>query len=248
MLSSSFGHLNGWGHLNALMVHSRARKPPPSCHCFSRVAVIRMAFPFLANLPPFTLESLRRDGIFMGEVPHDQDLRSALSGNSVDSKRIAEVLRYDLSGPGRSASVVRPYATMDSLRGGQELVNPEFLAMHLCSRHRQLPVAQWHLKVADEELSACDEGVFVIPAEITDRDMLQSGNWAIWWALKNHEFDAINQDFLLWSKLHSMIAAFHGASEGQATEQMLPTDGVPLDDPRLVSVRRNVKRRRDRQA
>ena len=205
-------------------------------HCF--ISCSKMAFPFRGELEPFTLASLRDVNILQGRFPEqegEEGLRRALQGNSVDSKRIGYACRYDVSKP--EAFVVRPVVTEQ-----MELVNAAFVAMFLCPRMEQLPVDQWYLQA--EELSVPDGDLEIIPEQISRQDMLKSGNWAIWWALKHHCFDEINQDFLLWSRLNAMVSVFEGASDRVVAVTVGPGDGVSLDDPRLVSLRRNVRRRR----
>ena len=209
-------------------------------------------FQFRENPRPFSLSSLRAANVFLGVLPEEQDVRRGLLGNSLESKRIGETVRYDVTGQG--ACPIRPYATKEAVDVQRELLNQEFVAMYLTDMDRRVDIANWHLHInRDEatgtdrsEVSAQDEHVYVLPAEITDRDMLRSGNWAIWNALKYHDFDGINSDYLLWSRLESMVAFFQVASQSgeNVGEEAEATDGVPLDDPTLQAVRRNVRRRR----
>ena len=217
-----------------------------------------MASPFflLQNPNPFSVESLRDDGVFLGVLPDDQELRRNIDGNSTRSKRIGETTRFDVSVEGSEeeepACAIVPYATGDRGMSSREYISPEFVVLYLRPVDSTLTVDKWHLQAEGAqdgdgpEVSQAVEDMQVSVGELTEEDMERSGHWSIWVALKYHDFDGLNSDFHMWSRLRAMIAHFQMCREHRDNEgdQAGPDIGVPLDDTRVEGVARAVRQRR----
>ena len=222
-------------------------EPPFKVGYLVDVGITTMESPFFQtpNMRPFTLESLRRAGIFGGVVPDDQGMRRNMMGNSVASKRIGEPTRYDVTGvPEAPRRPIKLYATRGPGDANREYINSEFVVMFLRRGGRVLAPEDWHLQVSEVEEEnevsrVFREGEIVVEvAEMTHVDMVQSGHWAVLSALKHHQFEGLNSDFTLWSHLHSMVAYFEVCRNHRdnAGEQAAEDEGAILD-------RRRVRRR-----
>ena len=166
-----------------------------------------------------------------------------MAGNSVLTKRIGDAVRYDVTGGMLHHEPIKLYATRVDGDADREYINPEFIVMFLRpgSARETLDPLEWHLQVSDTEegnevsrVMGPDE-IIVEVAEMTHREMVESGHWAVLSALKNHQFEGINNDFHMWSRLRAMIAHFDAcrAHRDNVGEEAGPEEGAAVPQRRV---------------